>query len=755
MQSAPVVKDLVLVGGGHSHVAVLKRFGMRPMPGVRLTLVCRDVHTPYSGMLPGLIAGHYAFDDAHIDLERLCRFAGARFFVDEATGIELDARRVICRHRPPVPYDVLSLDIGSTPRADVPGAAEHATGVKPIDGFLARWERLRDRVLASGTPLRIAVVGTGAGGVEILLAIQHRLGALGAGGHEFHLFGEAPTVLPAHNDRVRDRFARVLAKRGVAVHLDARVVEVTETALRTEDGATHPADEVLWVTQAGAAPWLAASGLAVDAGGFVRVDAALRSVSHPEVFAAGDVAAVVPHPRPKSGVYAVRQGKPLARNLRRALVSKRPRPFRPQRRALALITTGDRYAVASRGGWSVAGRPVWWWKDWIDRRFMAKYDRLPEMKQERAKFARGLADGAALAALAETAMRCGGCGAKVGATVLDRALAGLRPAARDDVLIGLDAPDDAAVVAVPAGMAMVHSVDFFRAMVDDPYLFGRIAANHALGDLYAMGAAPQTALAIATVPYAVEAKVEDTLAQMMAGAGEVLADAGCALVGGHSGEGAELALGFAVNGLVEPARALRKSGLRAGDALVLTKPIGTGVLFAADMRHRAKGRWIAAALKSMQRSNRAAASVLAAHGATAATDVTGFGLAGHLVEMLRASHAAAALDLSTIPLLDGAVATVRAGIFSSLQPENARLRRAVAGAEFGGRRSARRAAVRSADGGRAARRRAVRPGSIVRRRAARSGRCGRFDHRPCRAGHRSRRDHHAGWRGLSCAPHPG
>ncbi len=209
METAPVVKDLVLVGGGHSHVAVLKRFGMRPMPGVRVTLICRDVHTPYSGMLPGLVAGHYKFDDAHIDLERLCRFARARFFVDEATGLDLAGKRVLCRSRPPVPYDVLSLDIGSTPRADVPGVAEHATRVKPIDGFLARFEALQDRVRAAGRPMRIAVVGSGAGGVEILLAIRHRLG----GTHEFHLFGEAETVLPSHNARVQRSFARHLAKR--------------------------------------------------------------------------------------------------------------------------------------------------------------------------------------------------------------------------------------------------------------------------------------------------------------------------------------------------------------------------------------------------------------------------------------------------------------------------------------------------------------------------------------------------------------
>ena len=282
-------------------------------------------------------------------------------------------------------------------------------------------------------------------------------------------------------------------------------------------------------------------------------------------------------------------------------------------------------------------------------------------------------------AISAVAMRCGGCGAKVGATVLSRALADVRPLQRDDVLIGLHAPDDAAVVRVPPGRAVVQTVDFFRAFIDDPWLFGRIAANHALGDIFAMGAQAQSATAIVTVPPGLESKVEDTVFQMMAGAVSVLNEAGCALVGGHTGEGRELALGFAINGLIDETLAgvMQKGGMRPGDVLILTKPIGTGTLFAAHARLQAAGRWIDAALESMQVSNRAAVPCLIAHGATACTDLTGFGLLGHLVEMTRASGVDAELELSALPLLDGAVDTIKAGIFSSLQPANVRLRRAL------------------------------------------------------------------------------
>jgi selenide,water dikinase len=280
-------------------------------------------------------------------------------------------------------------------------------------------------------------------------------------------------------------------------------------------------------------------------------------------------------------------------------------------------------------------------------------------------------------------MRCGGCGAKVGATVLARALGALQPVARDDVLIGLHAPDDAAVVRVPQGMAMVHTVDFFRAFIDDPYLFGQVAANHALGDIFAMGAEPQSATAVVTVPPGLESKVEDLLLQMMSGAMKVLNAANCALVGGHTGEGKELALGFAVNGLIDASMrtVLRKDGLRPGQVLLLTKPIGTGTLFAAHARIADlpgfKGRWVTQALESMVQSNQAGARILLAHGATACTDLTGFGLLGHLVEMTKPSGVDAELDLSALPVLQGAEYCVSAGVASSLAPANVRLRRAL------------------------------------------------------------------------------
>ena len=695
------MRDLVLVGGGHSHVAVLKAFGMQALPGLRLTLVCTDAHTPYSGMLPGYIAGHYAYDEVHLDLVRLCVYAGARFVRAQVTGIDREARQVLLQGRPPLDYDLLAINTGSTPQlALVPGAADHAIAVKPIAAFNARWLQLLDSVRAGQGPRHIAVVGAGAGGVELLLAMQYRLGneckALGLPAPQFALFSAAPEILPTHSAGVRARFMQTLQARGVRVHVGARVQAVSANGvqlLRAVAPALEQmdADAVFWVTQAAGGSWLESTGLALDADGCVRVNAFLQSQSDARIFASGDVAAFGPRSLEKAGVFAVRMGMPLARNLRHALCGLPFKPYRPQKYWLALISTGDRYAVASRGPLGFAGAWVWRWKDRIDRRFMQRFSDLgvPTM-------APMVADTGALThfadldaqehaqAQAAQAMRCGGCAAKVGAGVLGRALGGLQTLNSPDVLIGLSAPDDAALVRIPAGKAQVQTVDFFRAFIDDPYRFGQIAANHALGDIFAMGATPHTATAIAVVPPGLDRQTQSLLAQLMAGAVQVLNAAGCALVGGHSGEGPELSLGFAINGLVDldaqgqPLHLMRKTGALVGDALLLTKPLGTGTLFAAHALGRARGRWVEAALDSMAQSSQGAAQTLAQFGAHACTDVTGFGLLGHLVEMLQSPGLGAQLETASLPVLDGALASLQDGIFSSLHSSNAQQSLAIA-----------------------------------------------------------------------------
>ncbi len=677
-KSAPVIKDLVLIGGGHAHVSVLKRFGMRPIAGVQLTLISPDALTPYSGMLPGLIAGHYTHAEAHIDLLPLCKFSGARFFSGAVTHVNPEAQLVHMAGRPPVPYDVLSINSGSTPDPSViPGAQGRVLPVKPVSEFLLAWEALKQRVLANPRS-RIGAIGAGAGGIELLLSAQFALRSMLRAHNitdepEFHIVTRGSTILPAHNARVQALFFKVLERENIALHCNFDVDRVNERGGQT-GGNVIALDEILFVTGANAPQWIRKSGLAVDAGGFIKVQPSLQSVSHPNVFAAGDIAAVEAYPRPKSGVFAVRQGAPLEANIRRALFDKKPHPFKPQLKFLSLISAGGKHAVASYGGWCMSGGWVWRWKDRIDRGFMNTFNKLPAMD------AAASSPSSALPAAFKTdviekqigplQMRCGGCGAKVSAATLDRVLAQISPYPHEGVATGLHPADDAAVIVPPPGKHLVQSADFFPAMIDDPHVFAQIAANHALGDIYAMGAKPQSALAIVVLPPGLPEKTEALLVHMMAGASGVLAAAGCALIGGHTSEGAELALGFAVTGIVEPQTELRKSGMHAGDVLILTKPVGTGTLFAAAMRAKAKGPWLQGAVENALLSNDQAVEILKSHGATACTDVTGFGLAGHLHEMVVASGCDAALDIAAVPVLAGALETIGDGIVSSIQHSN-------------------------------------------------------------------------------------
>jgi selenide,water dikinase len=662
-----VLTDVLLLGGGHAHVHVIKAFAVRPLRGVRVTLITRDLETPYSGMLPGVVAGLYAPEEAHIDLVRLTAVTGTRLIHAQAIGIDRGAKRVLLAGRPPVAYDILSIDVGITPDlASISGAAEHGIAVKPIGTFLARLERLRARC-STGAVRHITVIGGGAAGVELVLSLRTRLYA------DAVRDGRDPAIsfalvtdevlLAAHNVRVQRAFRRHLAAAGVDVREHCAVAALKAGVVICRDGKTFATDAVLLATDAAPPGWFRESGLALDSGGFLAVTPTLQVANDPDIFAAGDCAGLVETPREKAGVYAVRAGPPLAANLSRRARGKALRRWGPQRRHLALISTGERYAVASRGPLHAEGAWLWIVKDWIDRRWMDMYRRPERMRMKRP---------APTPPSDAADMRCGGCAAKVGPATLSRALARLGPPpAAPDVIIGLGAPDDVAVLASPAaGNQIAVTVDLFRSFIDDPYVFGEIAANHALNDIFATGGTPRHALAIAMVPHGQAAKTEETLFQLLAGARASLDREDVALVGGHSAEGAEIALGFSVSGEVEPKRILRKAGLQPGDALVLSKPIGTGILFAALMRGRAGAASIARAIAGMRQSARAAAQIFAAHGATAMTDISGFGLAGHLGEMLKASRAAAELDLAAIPLYPEARDLAADGIVSTLLPEN-------------------------------------------------------------------------------------
>lgn len=342
-------RHLVLVGGGHAHVEVLRQFAASPLAGWRITLLTREAMSPYSGMLPGVIAGLYREEQA---------------VIDRATAIDLPARQVHRAGGAPLPWDLLSIDSGATPDTSrVPGAAEHALALKPIDALLPRL-----RGLLQAPPGRIAVVGAGAAGVEVALALRARLPTT-----TIILVASASGVLPGFPDSLRTRVITALAERRVELHQGENVTEVFAEGLGFGRAPPLPVDAVLWAAGAAAPAWLAETGLPRDRAGFLRVDEYLRATGRPDVFAVGDCASFDASPLPKAGVFAVRQGPVLARNLRAVAQGQAPSPYKPQKQFLVLLSLGDGHAFATRGGFVFGGRAAWWLKDFIDRRFMRRY----------------------------------------------------------------------------------------------------------------------------------------------------------------------------------------------------------------------------------------------------------------------------------------------------------------------------------------------------------------------------------------------
>ena len=655
----PLVSDLVLIGGGHAHALVARMWGMAPTPGVRLTLINPNPVAPYTGMLPGHIAGHYSRPDMMIDLVRLARFAGARLILDRATGIDRAARQVHFANRPPLAYDVASLDIGITSDLpDVAGFGQHSVSAKPLGPYAGAWDQF---LTHAPTAPDLIVVGGGVGGIELALASAHRLRALGRTPRVTVLEAGA-TVLPTLTATARARLLAEVTALGVTLRLNARPTSAAPGSVTLTDGTVLPSDFTLTVTGARPHPWLATTGLDLD-GGFVCVSPTLQS-SDPLVFAAGDCAHLTLSPRPKAGVFAVRAAPILLHNLRASLTGTALKPFTPQGDYLKLISLGGQSALAEKWGKTFAGPYLWRLKDRIDRKFMAKFADYPALQGQTPP------PNAIPALIAELSAKplCGGCGAKVGPQALSASLASLPRPSRADVITGTG--DDAAQLRHGAQVQVI-TTDHLRAFSHDPRLMARIAATHALGDVWAMGAAPQVALSHITLPRLSPTLQTRMLADILHAASEVFTAAGADVVGGHTSIGSELTIGFTVTGLT--ANPIAKSGALPGDALILTKALGSGTIMAAEMAmarlpSMLLGEVVAQTFTTMTRPQGPAAAILAPH-AHAMTDVTGFGLAGHLMEILDASHCAATLTLSAIPTLPGAT-DLAATHASSIAPAN-------------------------------------------------------------------------------------
>ena len=368
------MKRLVLLGAGHAHVEVLRALGERPLADCEVTLVTPYPWLTYSGMVPGLLAGHYELDDLAIDIVGLAGRANVGLVLNAASLVESRAREVICANGTVLPYDVLSIDVGSVPFVGTArGIERNVIPVRPLErlvkGFNDVLVRARDGRMGS-----VTVVGAGAAAVELALAMNHRFQKeLYEVATHVRVIGDGEDIVPGLAPGARMRLRAWMRRRGVEAQLGSAVTEVGEGFVRLASGLEFATDAVVWATGTAAPPWLAQSGLACDDHGFLLTNDLLQSPSHPDVFGAGDCVNELGHPLPKAGVFAVRAGPVLAENLRAAVEGRPLQPFLPKRRYLALISTGERNAVGSYGAMSFGGAWAWHWKDRIDRQFVARY----------------------------------------------------------------------------------------------------------------------------------------------------------------------------------------------------------------------------------------------------------------------------------------------------------------------------------------------------------------------------------------------
>ena len=368
------MKRLVLAGGGHAHIEVLRDLAERPGSGIGVTLVNPRPRMVYTGMVPGAIAGHYRLEDCVVDLEALARRANARFVLGAIFRVDSVNRRVHCADGEILEYDILSLDVGS--RVSAGGAAgveQHATPVRPMETLMKGWADVMSHTRA-GKVGSITVVGGGAAGVELALAMEYRLRreTPNAPPH-VRVVTDTGAIVPEFSAGARRRLMLALGRGNIGVHVSSRVTEVGADFVRLDKGLVFASDATFWATGASAPPWLASSGLATDARGFLLTNDMLQSVTDRDVFAVGDCATREGHPLPKAGVFAVRAAPVLAANLRAAAHGGALTPFETSPRYLALVSTGRRHAVGVWGSLSFQGGWAWRWKDRIDRAFIARY----------------------------------------------------------------------------------------------------------------------------------------------------------------------------------------------------------------------------------------------------------------------------------------------------------------------------------------------------------------------------------------------
>ena len=643
-----IKKDLVLLGAGHSNIEILRSFGKKPIKNIRVTLINNSFTSTYSGMIPGYIQGIYEWDEINIDLMHLCNNFSHRFLIESVTKININQNLVHMENRPSISFDYLSINLGiQSNDKDINGAKENCIKLKPISSIKENINKLltynKER-----NKNKIVIIGAGAAGVEVALAIRERL-------RKEYLYNDI--VLLSKNSKILNGFnnnaiytaEKNLKKNNIKVLYDSEVINITKNYISLRNGSKIKCPFPVLATNAGPLELLKKSNLPLTKNGNIIINKKLLIQGKDNIFATGDIAEIIKNKTPKAGVFAVKQGKILEKNIRRAILNKNLINFIPQRTYLSIIGLSGGKALAIKSIFSCKSKYLWKIKKFIDKRFIKKYSikkmSIIEINNNTEPYA--------------YKMQCKGCGNKITHNVLEDIFS-------ENIKKGaLDADK------IPKSNNLYQTTDVISSIITDPFNLGRISAKHALNDIFAAKAFPLSAQMIVSLPPGLNEINKRDLKLLKEGANLVMQQADCKITGGHSFNinDDQIYIGFSIVGKNTN---ISKDNILKKANLYMTGKIGSALVFSAIEQRLIRGIYAEDVIKEMVNSSFETFLTLRKYKVKYVTDISGFGLAIHANNLLLRDKNLNGLELrlNKVPLYEGAKLALINKVKSSINDSN-------------------------------------------------------------------------------------
>ena len=662
IEEIPITNDLVLIGGGHSHLSVLMKLSKKPLNGNRITLITNEIDTPYSGMIPGYIEGIYSWRDSHIDLYRLCLKLNVRFIHAEVERVSAHEKEIYFKDRPKIKFDVLSINTGiQSNNREIKGAAKYCLPVKPIS-------KLTNNFLNKITNFKsIAFIGGGAGSVELALAIKKRFLNINQDIKITIITGKRG-LLSTFPQKTKLTSLKTLEKFKIDIIEYKRVLEVKPKQIILSDKSLLKIDKAILSTNSMTPKWLAKSDILLTKDNYILVNKSFQT-NYKYVFASGDVIDFNNQNLKKAGVFAVRSGKPLAINIKQFILGKKLVEYKFNKNYLALIGTSKRSAIATKYNLTFNSRFFFYLKKYIDQNFIKKFSDF----RIRKKFTLDALKTDVLNIFVKhkekitdenDIMQCKGCAAKVPLNALKQALP------KDIVSTSEDA------VSVPGHPELYQTVDMISSIITDPFLLGKIAANHSISDMVSVNSKITSAMMILQLPLSKTEINSRDLEQVLLGANEIFKTIDCPLIGGHTmiGKDKDPIIGFSILGQKQKKIKIVKNRrkIKTKDLLILTEKIGSGLIFAGINNYLIDSYFQIDVIKQMIKGNLNFGKISNQLNILSMTDITGFGLANHLLNLIKRDNSKTGLTIypNKIPLFQGVNECLNKDIKSSLFKSN-------------------------------------------------------------------------------------